>query len=193
MPDRARRVVKSTLFVVGALVLSVVVVELILRLAAATVPAIDAVLGAGSSPTVPDTVLGHRPSPHMSDSDRSGFRNPKRPRSARVVAMGDSQTYGMGATRQDSWPHVLWRDHGVPRYSMAYGGYGATHYLVLGREALDELDLDLIVLALYAGNDLLACWTMVHQRGQLPELLADQPCRRHFDVVRSDRTLPRSR
>ena len=173
MPDRVRRVARHILFVALALALSVVAVELILRLAEATIPAVDAMLGTGSSPTVPDEVLGHRPAPQMSDSDRTGFRNPMRPRSARVVAIGDSQTYGMGVARQHSWPHVLGSEYGIPAYSMAYGGYGATHYLVLAREALEELHPEVIVVAIYAGNDLLDSWRMVHERGQLPELLLD--------------------
>jgi lysophospholipase L1-like esterase len=173
MSDRGRRVARRTLFFALALALSVVAAELILRLAAAAIPEVDAMLGAGTSPTVPDVVLGHRPAPQASDSDATGFRNPKRPRSATVVAIGDSQTYGTGVTRQDSWPHVLGNEHGIPTYSMAYGGYGVTHYLVLAREALDQLDPEVIVIAIYAGNDLLDSWRMVYERGQLQELLPD--------------------
>jgi hypothetical protein len=192
MSDRGRRVAKSIVFAALALALSLVAVELALRLAAAAIPEVDAVLGTGSSPTVPDPVLGHRPSPHMSDSDRTGFRNPKRPRSVRIVAIGDSQTYGMGVSRQDSWPHVLGREYGIPTYSMAYGGYGVTHELVLAREALDELDPDVIVVAIYAGNDLLDSWTMVHQRGQLQELLADGSDQERVGVTRSDDPPPQA-
>jgi hypothetical protein len=165
MSDRGRRVAKSIVFAALALALSLVAVELALRLAAAAIPEVDAVLGTGSSPTVPDPVLGHRPSPHMSDSDRTGFRNPKRPRSVRIVAIGDSQTYGMGVSR---------------------------HELVLAREALDELDPDVIVVAIYAGNDLLDSWTMVHQRGQLQELLADGSDQERVGVTRSDDPPPQA-
>ena len=173
MSDRGRRAARKILFIALALALSVVAVELILRVAAAVIPEVDAILGSGTSPTVPDPVLGHRPAPQMSDSDTTGFRNPRRPRSVAVVAIGDSQTYGTGVTRQDSWPHVLDVEHGIPTYSMAYGGYGVTHYLVLAREALEQLDPELIVVAIYPGNDLLDSWRMVHQRGQLQELLPD--------------------
>jgi lysophospholipase L1-like esterase len=173
MSSRVRRVAQRILFVALTIALCLVAVELILRLAAAAIPAVDAMLGAGSSPTVPDEVLGHRPAPQMSDSDTTGFRNPKRPRSAPVVAIGDSQTYGMGVPRQDSWPHVLGSEHGIPTYSMAYGGYGGTHYLVLAREALEELDPKVVVVAIYPGNDLLDSWRMVYERGQLPELLPE--------------------
>jgi hypothetical protein len=192
MSDRGRRVARKILFVALALALSVVAAELILRLAAAAIPEVDAMLGTGTSPTVPDTVLGHRPAPLMSDSDTTGFRNPQRPKSAPVVAVGDSQTFGIGVTRQDSWPHVLRRDHGIPTYSMAYGGYGPTHYLVLAREALDQLDPEVIVVAFYPGNDLLDSWRMVHERGQLQELLPDGTDRVEVTGDRSDELPPQT-
>ncbi len=173
MSDRGRCMARRILFIALAIVLSVVAVEVILRIAAAAIPEVDAVLGTGTSPTVPDPVLGHRPAPQMSDSDTAGFRNPRRPDVVPVVAIGDSQTFGVGVTRQESWPHVLGNEHGIPTYSMAYGGYGPTHYLVLGREALDELDPRVIVVAIYPGNDLVDSWRMVHERGQLQEFLPD--------------------
>jgi lysophospholipase L1-like esterase len=171
MSDSGRRVARQAVFIALALILSVVALELILRLAAAALPQVDAMLGTGTSPTVPDAVLGHRPAPQLSDSDPSGFRNAKRPRTVTLVAIGDSQTYGTGVTRQDSWPHIVDRAYGIPSYSMAYGGYGVTHYLVLAREALDELDPEVLVIAFYPGNDLLDSWRMVHERGQLEELV----------------------
>jgi lysophospholipase L1-like esterase len=164
---------QRALIIVPALGLSAVIAEAALRVAAFASPRIEAILNA--SPTVPDTVLGHRPSPYQPDADPAGFRNPERPASAVVVAIGDSQTWGRGVRRPEAWPHVFQDSYGLPTYSMAYGGYGPPHYLVLAREAMAELHPELLVIAVYSGNDLYDSWTMVYRRGQLASLRSTDP------------------
>src|SRR5215831_8889691 len=57
---------------------------------------------------VPDPVLGAVPSPSaLVGFDDWGFRNPKVPQTADIVAIGDSHTYGNTARMEDSWPYVL--------------------------------------------------------------------------------------
>jgi hypothetical protein len=54
-------------------------------------------------------------------------------------------------------------------YSMAYGGYGPVHSLLLWSEAAD-LHPRIVIEAFYAGNDLFDSFDVVYSRKQLPEL-----------------------
>ena len=58
-------------------------------------------------PLVYDDVLGHRIEPGSGGHDEWGYRNKNVPESSDIVAIGDSQTYGIGATSTDAWPAVL--------------------------------------------------------------------------------------
>src|SRR5262249_10577518 len=54
-------------------------------------------------------------------------------------------------------------------YSMAYGGYGPPHSLLLWPEAV-ALAPKIIIEAFYAGNDLFDSFDLVYNHGQLPAL-----------------------
>ncbi|MBN2448108.1 MAG: SGNH/GDSL hydrolase family protein, partial [Phycisphaerae bacterium] len=110
--------------------------------------------------------------PALPDHDRNGFRNADVPRSAEIVVLGDSQTYGVNATRDEAWPQQLQQITGRTTYNLAYGGYGPAHYLALLPEA-QKLSPRVIIVAMYAGNDLFDCYNLVHGHGQMPELLPD--------------------
>src|SRR5713226_1276247 len=56
-----------------------------------------------------DPILGHRLAPYVTGHDALGFPNARVPERVDVVAVGDSQTYGWGATRENSWPQQLGR------------------------------------------------------------------------------------
>ena len=52
-----------------------------------------------------DPVLGFRPRPKAGDHDSRGFRNAEALRSADIVCLGDSQTYGPPyGVREEAWP-----------------------------------------------------------------------------------------
>jgi hypothetical protein len=81
---------------------------------------------------VRDPVFGAVPSPTAKGGfDALGFRNRKVPKTADIVAIGDSQTYGNTATMDDSWPYALGRILGRDVYNMALGGYGPNQYFEL--------------------------------------------------------------
>src|SRR6185295_19141001 len=82
---------------------------------------------------VHDDVLGAVPSLHTKAGgfDAWGFRNREVPDTADIVVIGDSQTYGISATMDDSWPYVLGRLTGRRVYNMSLGGYGPNQYLYL--------------------------------------------------------------
>src|SRR6267142_847266 len=76
-------------------------------------------------------VLGRVVAPGSAGHDAWGFRNPEVPACADLIAIGDSQTYGVSAPRTGSWPAQLGRLRGETVYNLALGGYGPPDYLYL--------------------------------------------------------------
>lgn len=101
----------------------------------------------------PDPILGHKILPGTGGHDDWGFRNLSRPETARIVAIGDSMTYGIAAMARQSWPSQLSGLSGTTVYNMALGGYGALEYLHLLREKAVTLKPEVVVVGLYVGND----------------------------------------
>jgi hypothetical protein len=143
-----------------------------------------------AAPVVPDERLEFRPNPALPDHDANGFRNPVVPRRAEIVALGDSQTYGTGVGAADAWPRVLERLLGRSTYSMAAGGYGPVHSLILLEQAR-RLEPALIIEALYAGNDLYDAYRLVYLKGQLPNLWSAQARRSVSEAEQNDPIEPR--
>lgn len=163
---------KTLLFGLITILLVVVTLEVVLDLLAMVSPRVDVVLASPFPPyphTVPDPRLGHRPNPEYPGHDAWGFRNPGHPGSAEIVALGDSQTYGSGVAADAAWPRRLESLTGRGVYSMAYGGYGPVHSLILWDEAL-SLEPQIVIEAFYAGNDLFDAFDIVYNKGQSPGL-----------------------
>jgi hypothetical protein len=93
-----------------------------------------------------------RGNPHNPDHDRHGYRNPRVPDIADIITLGDSQTYGTGVKREHAWPHQMAALTGMTVYNMALASYSPAHSLLQLEEAL-ELSPDLVIVALYFGND----------------------------------------
>ncbi len=85
---------------------------------------------------IPHPVLGRIIAPGTAGHDAWGFRNRQVPDRATIVAVGDSMTYGISATAQESWPSWLARLSGLDVYNLSLGGYGPTDY----QELVDELE-----------------------------------------------------
>lgn len=100
-----------------------------------------------------DPELGHALVPGTGDSDAWGFRNPTVPERARIVCLGDSQTYGNGVDKHESWPAALGELTGETVYNMSFGGYGPMHYLAMQERAM-SLRPDWIAVGLFLGNDI---------------------------------------
>ena len=103
--------------------------------------------------TVRDDVLGIRISPRTAGFDEWGFRNPRVPSTAEIVAIGDSHTYGNNATMAESWPYVLGRVTGKSVYNLALGGYGPNQYWELHQTRAMKLGPRWVVCGLYLGDD----------------------------------------
>jgi hypothetical protein len=167
-----KRISYWTITIVGTLV----VLEALFQLLAAVSPRVDALLSKDhvlAPHAVPDELLGHRPNPDYPDHDSNGFRNPAVPDSVDIVCLGDSQTYGTGVAAEEAWPRRLELLCGCSTYSMAFGGYGPTHGMVLFPEAA-ELKPRIIVQAFYSGNDLYDSFYMVYVRHRLEKYRSDE-------------------
>ena len=102
---------------------------------------------------VRDPVLGAVPATvSRTGFDEWGFRNRSVPKSAEIVAIGDSHTYGNTARMEDSWPYVLQELSGRSVYNMGMGGYGPNQYRHLLEKAL-RLNPKLVLCGLYMGDD----------------------------------------
>ncbi len=104
---------------------------------------------------VQDKVLGGVPSPstRAGGFDEWGFRNREVPKTADIVAIGDSHTYGNTARMDESWPQVLGRLTGQQVYNMGFGGYGPNQYIHLLKTKALSLKPRLIICGLYMGDD----------------------------------------
>jgi len=103
--------------------------------------------------SVSDAVLEMRVPAGAHGHDQRGFRNDRVPACAEIVALGDSQTWGMNVARERAWPLQLARLSGRSVYNMGRGGYGPVQYYVLTSEAL-ALSPRLLVIGFYLGNDI---------------------------------------
>lgn len=99
-----------------------------------------------------DEKLGTRRKPFWLGHDAWGYRNASVPDSAEIVAIGDSMTWGVNATENDTWPNRLQYLIGKPVYNISLGGWGPSQYLILIDQAL-QLKPKWILVAIYTGND----------------------------------------
>lgn len=153
---------KNFFFGVVMIAIMILTIELGLRVLGIAVPEVEIFVDSESNPiAIPDLRLGIRPNPEFPGHDANGFRNECVPEQVDIVAMGDSQTYGMGVRKNQAWPHQLSRMLGKQVYSMAFGSYGPLHCQELIPKAL-SLKPQLIILAFYAGNDLYDAFQLVY-------------------------------
>lgn len=151
-----KRLLGNAALVVAALIVSVLLSEIVLRVALDPVDFLR-------PRRVPDPVLGERIRGHSSGHDAWGFRNPEVPAHADVVAIGDSQTWGTAATARESWPAALASISGRTVYNMATGGYGPVQYAYLLDEKALGLHPQAVVVGLYLGNDLVESYRIVYR------------------------------
>ena len=117
---------------------------------------------AGVNQLIKDPVLGLKIAPNTFDHDANGFRNDTVPQHVEIVAVGDSQTWGVNADREGAWPQQLSKISGHSVYNMGLSGSGPVQYHVLTSQAL-RLSPKLIVVGLYLGNDLYNAYEMAYQ------------------------------
>jgi hypothetical protein len=109
-----------------------------------------------------DPVLGLKLAPYTLGHDANGFRNDSVPQHADVVVLGDSQTWGVNAERQDAWPQQFSKISGRAAYNMGMGGFGPVQYKALLPQAL-QLSPKIVVVGFYFGNDIYDAYHMAYQ------------------------------
>jgi hypothetical protein len=98
--------------------------------------------------------LEHVIVPHSGGHDAWGFRNKRVPQSVEIVAIGDSVTYGVSATADESWPSWLQKMSGRSVYNLGLGGYGPPDYKYLLAEYGVSLSPQIAIIGIFLGNDL---------------------------------------
>ena len=152
-----RRIIANGLVVIVALAMGLVLCEAGARLLLNPADHLSAT-------TVQDDTLGIRIEPGRSGFDAWGFRNPKVPTSAEIVAIGDSHTYGNNATMADAWPSVVARLTGRSTYNLGLGGYGPNQYYHLFTTRALALKPRWVVCGLYFGDDFENAFLMTYGR-----------------------------
>ncbi len=102
---------------------------------------------------VPDNAPGH---------DARGFRNAIALDHAEIVALGDSQTWGVNAPVDGAWPQQLARITGRSVYNVSQGSFGTLHYAALF-DLARQLRPKLVLVAVYLGNDLYDSYRLAYQ------------------------------
>jgi len=146
---------KHLLLVTLSTVISLVAAEAITRAVVDPVNYLEPYL-------IKDDVLGHKIAPNSAGHDSWGFRNRAVPRSADIVSIGDSQTYGVSATAANSWPAQLQKLTHARVYNLSLGGYGPVEYYYLLNDKALRLRPKVIIIGFYFGNDLFDAYSSVY-------------------------------
>lgn len=102
--------------------------------------------------------------PNAPGHDKRGFRNLTSIESADIVAIGDSQTWGINVSRSEAWPSVLAKLGNLNVYSMSLGGWGPLQYEILAEDAI-ALNPKAILVGMYLGNDIFDSCNHVYGTG----------------------------
>jgi len=135
--------------------------------------------------------LGHKIKSNSAGHDAWGFRNDEVPDEADIVTIGDSQTYGDGATMVGSWPYQLGELTGKTVYNLSLGGYGPAQYLYLLKEKALILKPSQVIIGLYCGNDFSNSYEMVYgydfwKEYRNPEGKFDLPSRLTTEIIEAN-------
>ncbi len=104
-----------------------------------------------TSNKVPDPILGYHYLTTLADIDDAGFRNPPG-HTAEIAAIGDSHTYGVNVTSEQSWPAQLATKIQRNVYTYGVGSFGVFAYYALARRAIED-DAKTVLIGLYPAND----------------------------------------
>jgi hypothetical protein len=146
------------------LFLSLAFAELLLNIASAALPQVRwALLPPWERKAhVADPILKFKGNPDYPEHDRLGFRNATVPDRVDIVAVGDSQTYGTGVTREDAWPQQLAVTTGRSVYNLSVGGWGPVQYLSSAQQAT-SLKPRVVVVGVYLGNDMFDAYALTYR------------------------------
>lgn len=171
MMRRHRGILRGILLAFVSVALTALAVEIGLRLFAPQALLHD------PDAFIPDEQLGARLAPGFTDRvvttefsstwviNEKGYRGAvaENPRTApmRIVALGDSFTFGYGVGETQTWPRLLQQslnagrgaDDRVEVVNLGVGGYGTWQESIWLERNWEELRPDLVILGFYVGND----------------------------------------
>lgn len=113
---------------------------------------------------VQDPVLKFKGNPDHPEHDQSGFRNSHVPDQVDLVAIGDSQTYGIGVGREETWPQQLAAAGNKSVYNLGMSGWGPIQYLAHIEQAT-SLSPRVVSVGLYLGNDIYDAYNLSYRWG----------------------------
>ncbi|MBI5248305.1 MAG: hypothetical protein HY912_02320 [Desulfomonile tiedjei] len=163
----------------AALLIGLVLAEVLLRTISLFAPGMGEFMNAPQ--VIKDATLEYRFPSQPSDPGAGVAHGNSPAMAAKLVAIGDSITYGSGVPAEEAWPRVLeamsrdrsFRRNGINEPLLAANiscpGYGPVHYVWLQEEAL-RLNPDIMVATFYLGNDIFDAFHLVdlyHFTGQI--------------------------
>ncbi|HDL64908.1 MAG TPA: hypothetical protein ENH12_05920 [Proteobacteria bacterium] len=157
-----KKILINSLLVLGAVVFSLLVTEGISRIVFSP----DDYL----KPELLKDRFGVRIQPNSAGHDAWGFRNKSVPRHADIVAIGDSNTYGIAAIASESWPSLLQKQTGRVVYNLGMPGYDTVGYAHLLKDRAISLNPSIVIIGFYLGNDPWGTYKTVYLYGLNPDL-----------------------
>ncbi|MEQ9503267.1 MAG: hypothetical protein RIT81_40775 [Deltaproteobacteria bacterium] len=118
------------------------------------------------NPYVLDKDRGFRGNPRRFDHDGRGYRNADDIEKTHILAIGDSQTYGVGVDRVRAWPYAIHEDLDIDVYNMGLGGYSPAHHL-FDMDRMLGLHPKVVVYGVYFGNDLMESFAIARDHPEL--------------------------
>jgi len=101
---------------------------------------------------VADPALGFRLRANSFGANSDGFRSAEGIKKARLVAIGDSHTFGVNAPIERSWPSILSSHMGISYFNFGVPGYNLRQYSTLLLRAF-EMEPAIVIVAIYPYND----------------------------------------
>lgn len=121
---------------------------------------------------IDDARLGVRGNPSHPEHDSLGFRNPRKPKTTHIVALGDSQTYGTSVRMNEAWPRILSARLNKDVYNMGLmGGYGPYHNYINLELAL-PLKPKWVIFGFYFGNDFYDSFALALRNNTLKDFIS---------------------
>jgi len=157
-----KKILVNLLLVLGAVLFSLLVTEGISRIVFSP--------GDYLMPGVTRDEWGARVKPGSPGHDSWGFRNSSVPSRPDIVAIGDSNTYGVAAVGSNSWPAQLGKITGKTVYNLGMPGYGPVTYDHLLKDYALKLSPSMVIIGFYLGNDAWGAYKAIYKHNYHPHL-----------------------
>lgn len=157
-----KKILVNSLLVLGAVIFSLLIAEGISRIVFSP--------GDYLMPEIIRDKWGARVKPGSPGHDSWGFRNSSVPSRPDIVAIGDSNTYGVAAIGYNSWPAQLGRITGKTVYNLGMPGYGPVTYDHLLNDYALGLRPSMVIVGFYLGNDAWGAYKAIYKNNHHPDL-----------------------